>query len=210
MHFVSITDCHSAFLQTPINEERSRQLTAFVAPDGGLYEFLRCPFGLVNAPSVSQRLIDDVMKDYKWKFALTYVDDVCVFTKSEKIEDHLAHLDLVFDRLDKHGLSVKASKTLLANKELPFLGHIIGCDGIKPDPKKVEAMAAMEVPATVKKLRSALGSFSYYRKFIKNFSKIAAPLTAMTADGKRNKKDDKNKIAFGKIELEALEPSAVA
>ena len=173
--FVSVTERIAAFLQVPIEDERTKQLTAFVTPDGGLYEFNRMPFGLRSAPSVWQRLIDNVMAGYKWKFVLTYVDDIAVFTKSDDIDDHLDHMDKVFDRLDMHGLTVKASKTLLAHRELPFLGHIIGADGIKPDPKKVEAMAKLPMPDSVKSLRSILGTFSYYRKFIKNFSKIAAP-----------------------------------
>ncbi|MEM7282732.1 MAG: reverse transcriptase family protein, partial [Pseudomonadota bacterium] len=125
MQFVSVTDCHSAFLQIPIRDRKSRELTAFAAPDGGLYEFLRCPFGLVNAPGVWQRLIDSVMVGYKWKFVLTYVDDITVFTKEPNLEAYLDHLDKVFDRLDEHELTVKASKTALAVKKLPFLG---ACD----------------------------------------------------------------------------------
>ena len=136
MKFVSVTDCHSAFLQIPIDDRRTRELTAFVAPDGGLYEFLRCPFGLVNAPDVWQRLIDSCLAGYKWKFALTYVDDIAVFTKSDDIEDHIKHLDAVFDRFDLHGLSAKASKTFFAHREIGFLGHIIGVDGIKQTPKR--------------------------------------------------------------------------
>ena len=190
VQFVSITDCHSAFLQIPIDDKETREKTAFVTPDGGLYEFLRCPFGLVNAPAVWQRLIDETLVGYRWKFALAYVDDICIFTKSHKIEDHLEHLDLVFDRLDQYGLSAKASKTYLAHKELPFLGHIIGVDGIKPDPKKVSAMADAKAPHDLTSLRSTLGKFSYYRKFVKDFAKIAAPLTALLSKGPKKKKNE--------------------
>ena len=194
--FISATDCHSAFLQIPIADARSRELTAFVAPDGGLYEFLRCPFGLVNAPSVWQRLIDNVMADYKWKFALTYVDDICIFTKSDNIDDHIRDLDLVFDRLDMHGLCVKASKTFLARQELPFLGHLIGVDGIKPDPRKLAAITEMPLPTSLKQLRSSLGTFSYYRKFVKNFSKMASPLQALMKKDQSSKRCVGNKIEY--------------
>ena len=190
MKFVSVTDCHSAFLQVPIDDPRTRELTAFVTPNGGLYEFMRCPFGLVNAPAVWQRLIDEVLGGYKWKFVLAYVDDICVFTKSANIDDHLADLDKVFDRLDKYGLSAKASKTLLAHKELPFLGHIIGVDGIKPDPSKVKAMADTKPPTDLKTLRSVLGRFSYYRKFVKSFANIAAPLIGLLSREVKKKKGE--------------------
>ena len=190
VQFVSVTDCHSAFLQIPIDDKETREKTAFVTPDGGLYEFLRCPFGLVNAPAVWQRLIDEALVGYRWKFVLAYVDDICIFTKSDKIEDHLEHLDLVFDRLDQYGLSAKASKTCLAHKELPFLGHIISVDGIKPDPKKVSAMADAQAPHDLTSLRSTLGKFSYYRKFVKDFAKIASPLTALLSKGQKKKKGE--------------------
>ena len=202
--FISATDCHSAFLQIPMADARSRELTAFVAPDGGLYEFLRCPFGLVNAPSVWQRLIDNVMADYKWKFALTYVDDICIFTKSDNISDHIRDLDLVFDRLDTHGLCVKASKTFLARQELPFLGHLIGMDGIKPDPRKLAAITEMPLPTSLKQLRSTLGTFNYYRKFVKNFSKIASPLNTLMKKDQSSKRCVGNKIEYTEEQIQTF------
>ena len=205
VRFVSVTDCHSAFLQIPIADARSRELTAFVAPDGGLYEFLRCPFGLVNAPSVWQRLIDNVMAGYKWKFALTYVDDICIFTKSADLKDHIADLDRVFNRLDRHGLCVKASKTFLARTELPFLGHLIGTDGIKPDPRKVAAISEMPLPTSLKQLRSALGTFSYYRKFVNKFSAIAAPLTRLMAKDQSSKRCVGDAIAYTPDQTQAFQ-----
>ncbi|MEM7282731.1 MAG: RNase H-like domain-containing protein [Pseudomonadota bacterium] len=92
-------------------------------------------------------------------------------------------------------------------KSFPFWGHVISTEGIKPDPKKLKAISKMELPKTLTQLRSALGLFSYYRKFVRNFSKIASPLTMLTATGKRNKKGDNGKIIYdekAKKSFEAL------
>ena len=95
---------------------------------------------------------------------------------SPTLEDHLQHLDTIFDRLRKHALKLKLKKCNFLESETNYLGFIIGKDGIKPDPKKVEAIRSLPIPTCVREVRSFIGMSSYYRRFIPNFSEIAEPM----------------------------------
>ena len=114
-------DCVQAFHQIPMADERSKDLTTFRAPSGGLYRFRYMPFGLVNAMAVWSRFIDTVMGQYQFKFVLCYTDDCLVYTKSDNVDDHLRDVGAVLDQLHKNGIKVKASKLQLG-REIPFLG----------------------------------------------------------------------------------------
>ena len=128
------------------------------------------PFGLSNAPAVFQELMSVVLLGLG-DFAIAYLDDILVF--SPTLEDHLQHLDTIFDRLRKHDLKLKLKKCNFLESETNYLGFIIGKDGIKPDPKKVEAIRSLPIPTFVREVRSFIGMSSYYRRFIPNFSEIA-------------------------------------
>ena len=171
----STLDARCGYWQIKVKEE-SREKTAFVTFDG-LYEFKVMPFGLTNAPATFQRLMQSVLTGMS-EFCSVYIDDVLVF--SDSVEDHIRHLQLIFERLRKVGLKLHPLKCRFALPEVLYLGHLVSADGIRPNPEKVRAVVDFPVPTDVKKVREFLGMASYYRRFIPNFAKIANPLHTLT------------------------------
>ena len=149
--------------------------TAFTSPFGK-YEYIKVPFGLAQTPTYFQELMTGVLKDLP--FAMAYLDDIIIYSSTP--EEHLEHIRTVFEKLRDAKLSMKLSKCHFFAKEIQYLGHILGTDGIKPVPAKTEAIRAMHPPVNPKQVRTFLGLVGYYRKFIKNFAKIAKPLTTLT------------------------------
>ena len=155
--------------------------TAVITPFG-LFEFLRCPFGLKNAAQCFQRLMDRVGGDLD--FVFIYLDDVLVASNDEN--EHLSHLDILFSRLETYGLVVNPDKCIFGVKELEFLGHTISPAGSSPLPAKVEAVAKFPKPTNVLEMQQFMGLINFYNRFIKHISLIMAPLFASTA-GKKKK-----------------------
>lgn len=106
-----------------------------------------------------------------------YIDDVIIFGKNE--EEHLENLELVFKTLESANMKVQLNKCEFAKQEVEFLGYVVSSEGIKTNPKKVEAVANFPIPRNLKELRSFLGMSGYYRRFIRDYAKIAKPLTAL-------------------------------
>lgn len=174
--FFTALDLASGFYQVPM-DENSIDKTAFITPDSH-YEFLRMPFGLCNAPSVFQRLMNNVLGSLKNKIAFPYMDDVII--PSTTVEEGLRRLRLVFEAFRKHNLTIKLSKCSFFHKQIDYLGREISADGIKPGKRKIEAILRMDEPKTVKQVRQFLGLSGYFRKFVKNYSGIVEPLTRLT------------------------------
>ena len=149
--------------------------TAFTSPFGK-YEYVKVPFGLAQAPAYFQELMTGVLKDLP--FAMAYLDDIIIYSSTP--EGHLEHIKTVFEKLCHAKLSMKLSKCHFFTKEIQYLGHILGMEGIKPVPAKTEAIRAMHTPVNPKQVHTFLGLVGYYRKFIKNFAKIVKPLTMLT------------------------------
>ena len=170
--FFSTIDLASGYHQVAVHE-KDRDKTAFTTPFG-LYEYLRMPFGLCNAPATFQRLMQATMSDLAFQIVLIYLDDLLVF--SPTFQDHLLRLETVLKRLRETGLKVKVEKCHFLQPEVRFLGHQVSAQGIGTDPEKISAVKLWPVPSTVKELRSFLGFCSYYRRFIEGFSQIAGPL----------------------------------
>ena len=149
--------------------------TAFTSPFGK-YKYVKVPFGLAQAPAYFQELMTGVLKDLP--FAMAYLDNIIIY--SSTLQEHLEHIRTVFEKLRYAKLSMKLSKCHFFAKEIQYLGHILGKEGIKPVPAKTEAIKVMHPPVNPKQVRAFLGLVGYYRKFIRNFTKIAKPLTMLT------------------------------
>lgn len=173
--FYTSLDLQSGFWQVPMAPE-DRHKTAFATRDGH-FEFLVMPFGLRNAPATFQRLMNAVLRDLRSKCAKVYLDDVNVHSKSW--EQHLADLREVFLRLRTANLRLNIEKCNFAQPRLVFLGFVVSQKGIEADPQKVQKMLAFQRPTTVQEVRSFLGLIGFYRRFIKDFSKVAKPLTQL-------------------------------
>ena len=174
----STLDAKSGYWQVPL-EETSRSKTAF-STSNGLYQFRVMPFGLCNAPATFQRVIQQILSGLGGSspFCCAYIDDILVF--SDNIEQHMQHLQQVFERIRSAGLLLHPKKCQFAQGSTTYLGHVITGNGILPDPNKTRAVQDFPIPTSVKAVRQFLGLSSYYRRFVANFSKIAAPLHALT------------------------------
>ena len=158
-------------------DEKDREKAAFSVPGRGLFECNCLPFGLVNAPYFFQNLMAVVLEGLN-SFCQAYLDDILIF--SATIEDHLSHINQVFNRLRQHKLKLKLKKCSFLKKQTKYLGFVISADGIRPDPEKVRVITNLPPPTTVREVRGAIGMLSYYRRYIQNFAEIAAPIIDLT------------------------------
>lgn len=171
-------DVISAFHKIRI-AEGSEWLTAF-RTRYGLYEWLVTPFGLVNAPSTFQKYINWAIREFLDEFASAYLDDVLIFTTGS-LAKHRKHVSLVLDRLQKAGIYLDIDKCEFEVQSTKYLGFIIDAGkGIRMDPEKIKAIEQWEAPTTVRAVRGFIGFANFYRRFIKDFSKTAAPLIELT------------------------------
>ena len=152
--------------------------TGFNTPSGH-YEYLVMPFGLTNAPAVFQALINDVLREFLNHFVFVYLDDILIFSRDE--DSHVPHVRQVLRKLLDNQLYVKAEKCEFHVSSTSFLGFILGPDQIMMDPAKVSAVADWPTPSSRKKVQQFLGFANFYRKFVRNFSSIAAPMHVLTS-----------------------------
>jgi len=143
----------------------------------GRYRFKRIPFGLCNAGSTFQRVMDLALSGLNYNMCLVYLDDIIVYSSS--VEEHIERLGLLFERLRAANLKLKPSKCSLLRTEVSFLGHVVSGEGVSTDPEKIKAVRDWPVPRDIKEVRSFLGLASYYRKFVPAFAGISAPIHAM-------------------------------
>ena len=169
-------DLRSGYHQVRVAEE-DIQKTAFNTRYGQ-FEYLVVPFGLTSAPSTFMALMNHILHPYLDKFAIAYLDDVLIYSKT--LEEHELHVRTILDEFRKHKLYAKESKCEFFKSEVKFLGFIVGADGVKVDPAKIEAVKVWPVPKSITDVRSFLGFVGFYRKFIKNHSAVVAPISDLT------------------------------
>jgi hypothetical protein len=173
--FFTKLDLCSSYHQIRMKEANIPK-TAFRTHEGH-YEFLVMPFSLCNSPSTFQILMNHVFYPFLHHFVLFLFDDIFIYSKTWT--EHLAHVDRVLHLLSQHQLFLKQSKCAFGASEVEYLGYLVGKDGVKVDPKKIATMQDWPHPKTLKSLCGFMGLTGYYRKFVKNYEKIATPLTAL-------------------------------
>ena len=171
-NWLSTLDALAGFTQLQIKPE-DREKTAF-RTHRGLYQFRRMPFGFRNGPAVFQRVMQEVLAPFLWIFALVYIDDIVIFSKS--FDDHLKHLDLVFKAIAESGITLSPKKCNLGYHSLQLLGQKVSRLGLSTVKEKVDAILQLEEPRNVKELQMFLGMMVYFSSYIPYYAWIVAPL----------------------------------
>ena len=194
--FVTTLDLAKGYYQVPVASD-DQDKTAFVTSEGK-FRFTRMPFGLKGAPTTFQRMMDTLLARSR-DHASSYIDDTVVF--SNTWTEHLSHLREVLGVFRDAGLTVKKAKCTFAAEECTFLGHTVGQGRVKPEIAKISAIREFQTPRSKKDVRAFLGLAGYYRRFIHNFSSIAAPLSDLTAKTMPDKVDwqQEHQLAFDEL-----------
>ena len=170
---LSCMDLKSGFWQVQMDKE-SRQYTTFTVGSMGMYEFLRMPYGLCNAPATFLHLMQNCLGELNLTYALIYLDDVIVYSKTE--EEHLVRLRAVLERFMEHCLKLKLSKCNFFRTEISYLGHKVSAAGMEPGTDGLKGITEIVPPATYTQVWKFLGATGYFQRFIKGYAQIAKPL----------------------------------
>src|SRR6266498_2956325 len=138
------------------------------------------PFELCNAPATFQRLMNKILRPYISKFVKVYLDNVIIYSRSR--EEHIKHVQAVLQKIREANLKLKPSKCKWFEQELTFVGHKIGINGIRPDPRNIEKIKNAQVPSNTTQLKRFLGLAQYYRQYVKDYADTAGPLYDMLKD----------------------------
>jgi hypothetical protein len=188
--FFSTLDCLKGYHQLEL-DEKDRWKSAFIT-HRGLYQFKRLPFGLKNAPAIYQRFMDQLLGSLRWTAAPVYIDDVIVY--SETWPEHMAHLRQLLAPAEKCGLTFSLPKCRFGFTQLTMLGLGLSRYGLHTVKDRVRAVLDLAAPTTMGELHPVLGMFGYYRMFIRNFAKVAAPLNDLKkADADAKSRDYSSK-----------------
>ncbi|WKY07926.1 hypothetical protein Q1695_007431 [Nippostrongylus brasiliensis] len=174
-------DLASGYWQVPLSEP-AKEISAFTTTSG-LFQFRVLPFGLTNAPSAFQRLMEKVLGDLLGPEVAVYIDDVLVAT--ETVEQHYLTLEKVLQAFRRANLRIKPQKCKVLETRVAFLGHVIDADGVRTDPDKIDKITNYPRPTNVAELRTFLGMAGYYRKFVLRYAQTAQPLHDLTSAKKR-------------------------
>ena len=172
----------------------------------GLFQFTRMPFGLSGAPSSFQRLMNIIMRGLP--FVSTYIDDVLIHSDSEEV--HKGHLQEAFRRLKKAGLTLRGVKCQIGVSQVSYLGHVFSGKGMSPDDSKIRAVTEWPKPVDAGDVRQFLGLASYYRRYIKGFADLAAPLHQLTHNDAEFKWTDHCNKAFESLKCRLTEAPVLA
>jgi hypothetical protein len=165
-------------------------------------------FGLTNAPAVFRNLINQVVSKYLDKCVIVFIDDILTFSEIES--EHAEHLRMVLGILRNERLYAKFSKCEFWLKEVQFLGHVVSSEGVLVDPAKIEAVSNWERPTTPTEVRSFVGLAGCYRRFVKDFTKLAAPLTRLTRKTEKFVWTDKCEESFQELKKRLITAPVLA
>lgn len=191
----STLDLRSGYWQAEM-AEKDIPKTAFVT-HRGLYEFSKLPFGLTNAPSQFQRLMNKILAEHIGTICFCYLDDIIIFSKTE--EEHKKHLETILTTIENAGLTLKLKKCHFGQTQVELLGYVVSNKGISAQQSKVEAIRNLPEPQNVKEVRSLLGMAGYYRQLILGFAEIAEPLVTLTRKGEIFRFGDIERDSFQKL-----------
>lgn len=178
--FFSSLDMATGFHQIPL-KENSIHLTGFVTPEEH-FEYVKMPYGLANSPIVYQRIINDTLRELiNGGNVLVYVDDVLLM--SGTVNEGIELLRTVMGTLTKAGFSINLRKCSFLVSEVEYLGRVVSQGQVRPSPRKVEALANTTPPENVKQVRQLLGLAGYFRRYIKNYATLTAPIAHLTRKG---------------------------
>ena len=194
--FFTKLDLRSGYLQIPIRKE-DQEKTAFKTKDG-LYEFRVLPPGLKNAPPCFQRTMDSLLVQGRSSYCLVYLDDIIIFSKT--FDDHLIHVETILARLHSFKFQLNPSKCSFFLTDMDYLGHHINAHGLSPLNEKIDAILQLPMPKTLKEANHFIGALNWYRKFVKDFARIAAPIHAVT----NKTKPRRNEFYWGSEQVKAF------
>ena len=200
--YFSTLDLYSGFYQLGLKSE-SRKYTSFSA-NGKKWAFKRLPMGLKNSPAFFSRMMTNVLSNTLGVNCLMYMDDIIIFGAT--LQEHNENLKKILKKLRTHGLKLQSEKCGILRKECLFLGHRVTKEGIFPDESKFDAVRNFPRPKNRKQIRSFLGLTGYYRKFIKDYGKIAGPLNKLTSTNVDFSWGDQQEIAFDKLKNLLINP----
>ena len=157
----------------PDSEDYTTFITAL-----GAYKYRVLPFGLTNGPSSFQQYINDALWEFLNDFCQAYLDDILIYSRTKR--EHTRHVRLVLDKLREAGLQVDIKKCEFDVEETVFLGVIVSGSGLRMDPEKVKVIVNWTTPTNLKEVQGFVGFANFYRRFIKDFSKVIRSLVKLT------------------------------
>lgn len=206
-NYMSCLDMKTAFNQIPIKKS-DRHKTAFSTPDGTKYEFNRLCFGLTNSPKAFQKIAQEALGDLLHKGALVYIDDIILYTKT--IEEHFILLKEVLNRFSNLQLKFNPEKCQFLTKSCKFLGFVLTPQGLSIDKDKTVKINEFQVPKDQTQIKSFLGLAGFYRRYIRNFSKRALPLTNLLRKDVPFVWNEETQNSFDDIKNAILNPPILA
>lgn len=187
--YFSVLDMKSGYHQVELFEDH-KQRTAFTVGPLGFFEYNRMPFGLANAPATYQRLMENCLGDLNLNICFIYLDDLIVFSKT--FEEHVKRLQSIFQCIRENNLKLSPKKCQFFMDKVKYVGHVVSKNGIEPDPDKIEKVVNWPRPTKPDEVRQFVGFVGYYRRFIKDFTKIAKPLNQlMPPTSQKSRKNSK-------------------
>jgi hypothetical protein len=198
-NFFTGLDLSKGFWQIPLSDDASWKCG--IISENKVYQCIAMPFGLCNAPSAFMRAMDTILGPLK-ETTVVYIDDVVIMTKQDSFDQHLVDIEEVLKRFKQYNIKINPKKCEFVRKEITFLGHTITRDGVKPDERNTIKISNLPIPKSQTDVRHCLGVFSFFRRLIRNFAKIASPLTSLCGKGTKFVWTDECQSAFDQLKTE--------